>query len=261
MNMFDGRMNIVEICDDEKTVYFDTYRTRKISGTKIGGILGYSEFATPFKVALEIAAIYPGDKANRYIDAGNYLEPVLRDYIADDCTGKLKDLLGLKDGSKAEVEEPVDKELCRYDHFPEDPLFGGMVDGFIKVDGERYAILEIKTAHEIDKWKDENGNITKIPMSYILQACLYAELAHLDKVVFLVGFLTEENVTHPNLWKPSPENTYILPIDKIDMKPYMDEAAAWYKEYIDNGFTPEWDDEKDAEVLKYIRTKPSKKKF
>ena len=71
---FDGRMNIVEIADDEKTVYFDTYRTRKISGTKIGGILGYSEFATPFKVALEIAAISPGDKANRYIDAGINIE-------------------------------------------------------------------------------------------------------------------------------------------------------------------------------------------
>ena len=257
--MFDGRMNIVEIDDDEKIVYFDTYKTRKISGTKIGGILGYSEFATPFKVALEIAAIYPGDKANRYIDAGNYLEPVIRDYLAEGCTEKLKGPLSLKDGSVAQVEDPVDKELCRYDHFPDDPLFGGLVDGYIKVDGERYAILEIKTSHEKGKWLDEDGNVTKVPMSYILQACLYAELAHLDKVVFLVGFLEESDVTHPNLWKPSPENTFIIPMDKIDMAPYMDEAAAWYKEYIDNGYTPEWDDVKDADVLKYIRAKPGKR--
>lgn len=258
--VFDGRMNIVDIDEDEKIVYFDTFRTRKISGTKIGGILGYSKFATPFKVALEIAAIYPGDKANRYIDAGNYLEPVLRKYLSDDCTALLKEPLSLKDGAVAKVEEPVDKEFCNYDHFPDNRLFGGMVDGFIRVDGERYAILEIKTSHDRSEWTDESGNITKIPMTYILQACLYAELAGLEKVVFLVGFLEESDVTHPNLWIPSPENTYIIPIDKIDMKPYMDKAAEWYKEYIDNGYTPEWDEEKDADVLKYIRTKPGKKK-
>ena len=256
--VFDGRMNIVDIDDDEKVVYFDTFRTRKISGTKIGGILGYSEFATPFKVALEIAAIYPGDRANRYIDAGNYLEPVLRKHLSDNADAMLRDIL--KTEGKITVEEPVEKELCRYDHFPDDPLFGGMVDGFIKVDGERRAILEIKTSHEISKWLDEDGKVTKVPMSYILQACLYAELAHLDDVVFMVGFLTESEVTHPNLWKPTPENTYLIPMKKIDMKPYMDECREWYKEYIDNGYTPEWDDEKDADVLKYIRTKPGKRR-
>jgi len=250
---FDGRMNIVDIDDDEKTVYFDVFKPRKISGTKIGGILGYSEFATPFKVALEIAAIYPGDKANRYIDAGNYLEPVLRDYLSEN-TDLLNGIPGME--GKVEIEEPLEGDLCRYDHFHDDPLFGGLVDGYIKVDGERYAILEIKTSHDIDKWKDEEGNITKVPMTYILQACLYAELAHLEKVVFLVGFLTEADVTRPNLWKPCPENTYVIPMDKIDMTPYMDKARQWYDEYIRNGYTPEWDDEKDADVLAYIRKKP-----
>lgn len=33
---FDGRKNIVEISDDEKTIYFETWKPKKISGTKIG---------------------------------------------------------------------------------------------------------------------------------------------------------------------------------------------------------------------------------
>ena len=92
---FDGRKNIVEISDDEKTIYFETWKPKKISGTKIGGILGYSEFATPFKVACEIAGIYPGDKANKYIDAGNALEPVLRNYLGQSCTRMLSGPMGL----------------------------------------------------------------------------------------------------------------------------------------------------------------------
>ncbi len=252
---YDGRMNIVEISDDEKTVYFETWKPKKISGTKIGGILGYSKFATEFKIACEIAGIYPGDKPNKYIDAGNTLEPVLRNYLGQSCTRMLAGPLGLSPGSKAVVEQPIEKEKCQYDHFHDNKLFGGMVDGYIQVDGKREAILEIKTSHEKDKWKDENGNITVIPMTYILQACLYAELADLKKVVFLVGFLEESEVIRPNSWKPSEDNTSIIVIDKIDMKPYMDKAEAWYKEYILNGYTPEWTDA-DAELLKYLRAKP-----
>lgn len=254
---FDGRKNIIEIDDEEKTVYFDTWKPKKISGTKIGGILGYSEFATEFKIACEIAGIYPGDKANKYIDAGNILEPVLRNYLGRSCTKMLCGPLGLSPESKAAVEQPVEKEMCGYDHFHDNKLFGGMVDGYILADGKRIAVLEIKTSHDIDKWKDENGNIAKIPMGYMLQACLYAELSKLEKVVFLVGFLTETEVNRPNSWAPSENNTFILVVDKMDMKPYMEKAEAWYKEYILNGYTPQWTD-KDEEVLRYIREKPKK---
>lgn len=85
---FDGRAGIVDIDEDERTVIFDTYRLKKITGTRVAPILGMSEFATPFKVACELAGLYPGDKANRYIDAGNILVLVLRsisERIATPC--------------------------------------------------------------------------------------------------------------------------------------------------------------------------------
>lgn len=250
--MFDGRRNIVEINDEEKTVYFETWKPKKISGAKIGGIFGYSDFATPFKIACELAGLYPGDKANKYIDAGNILEPVLRNYLGKSSTKMLAGPLGLGEGDTALVEIPIEKEKCGYDHFHDNKLFGGMVDGYIMVNGQRKYILEIKTSGSREKWDDGNGGYTNVPMSYMMQASLYAELAGLDKIVFLVGFLEEPDYDRPTAWVPSDQNTFIIIKDKLDMPPYMEKAEAWYNEFIRNGYTPEWTDD-DAELLKYLR--------
>ena len=257
--VYDGRRNIVEISDDEKTVYFETWKPKKISGTKIGGILGYSEFATPFKVACEIAGIYPGDKANKYIDAGNILEPVIRNYVGQSATKMLSGPLSLPEGSKAAIEIPVEKEMCGYDHFHDNKLFGGLVDGYVLVDGKRDSILEIKTSHDMEKWKDEEGGYTNVPMSYMLQASLYAELSHLDRIIFLVGFLEEPDYDRPKQWVPNPDNTKVIVKDKLEMSGYMKECEDWYNEYIKGGYTPEWTD-KDEEVLKYLKAYKPKRR-
>lgn len=247
---FDGRKNILEISDEERTVYFETWKPKKISGSKIGAILGYSEFATPFKVACELAGIYPGDGPNKYIDAGNILEPVIRDYVGHSATRMLTEALG-EDGKFA-IELPVPKEMCGYDHFHDSKLFGGMVDGYVLKDGKRDSIFEVKTSSHRDSWTDSDGNITKVPMGYLLQASLYAELSGLDRIVFAVGFLEESDYQGPSRWKPTSDNTYLVVKEKPDMAPYLSEAESWYREYILSGYTPEWSD-KDAELLKYLR--------
>ena len=66
---FDGRAGIVDIDEDERTVIFDTYRLKKITGTRVAPILGLSEFSSPFKVACELAGLYPGDKAKVQLEA------------------------------------------------------------------------------------------------------------------------------------------------------------------------------------------------
>ena len=255
---FDGRASIVEIDEEEKTVIFDIYRFKKITGTKVGPILGMSEFSTPFKVACELAGLYPGDKPNKYIDAGNILEPVLRDYLAQ-RPSLMKEALGLSDGQKVGIEEPVPKEQCGYDHFHNEKVFGGMVDGYIQVDGTRNTILEIKTSHDMEKWKDEEGGYTNVPMSYMLQASLYAELSHLDRIIFLVGFLEEPDYDRPKQWVPNPDNTKVIVKDKLEMSGYMKECEDWYNEYIKGGYTPEWTD-KDEEVLKYLKAYKPKRR-
>ncbi|MFA7063256.1 MAG: recombinase, partial [Methanomethylophilus sp.] len=96
--MFDGRANIIDIDDKNKTVVFDLYRRKKISGSKLGPILGMPGPVSPFKVACEMAGIYPGDRANKYIDAGNILEPVIRKYVRDNQV-PLAAALGLPAGT------------------------------------------------------------------------------------------------------------------------------------------------------------------
>lgn len=247
--MFDGRRAIIDIDGEGRTVYFDAYRLKKITGTRIGPILGMSEFSTPFKVACEIAGLYPGDKTNKYIEAGNILEPVLRKYASANQE-TISGMLGF-DGP-VNIEEPVPGSECGYDHFHNDKLFGGMVDGYVHHGGPRTAVLEIKTSSSRESWDDGSGNCTEVPEQYMLQASLYAELSGLDKIVFLVGFLEEGDYLRPKQWVPDSDNARFIVKDKLDMGGYMKRCAEWYDEYVRQGFTPEWT-EKDAAVLKYLR--------
>jgi len=52
---FDGRRNIIEINEQERTVYFETWKNKKITGAKIGAMLGYSEHTTLGELAHEIS--------------------------------------------------------------------------------------------------------------------------------------------------------------------------------------------------------------
>lgn len=251
---FDGRAGIVDIDEDERTVIFDTYRLKKITGTRVAPILGMSDYSSPFKVACEIAGLYPGDKPNKYIEAGNVLEPVIRAYVARNADGMLRGPLHMADGSRVGIEEPVEKELCGYDHFHNDPVFGGMVDGYVVIDGRRSAILEIKTSNDRSRWEDGEGGVSNIPTSYMLQASLYARLSNLDTIVFAVGFLEEPDYDRPKQWVPGEGNTGIVVVPALEMDGYMEQCRSWYDEYIKGGYTPEWSDsESDQEVLRYLR--------
>ena len=253
---FDGSRNLVDIDEDEHVVYFDTPKLKKITGHRIGAIFGMSEFSTPFKVACEIAGLYPGDKSNKYIEAGNAIEPILRKWTRVHIA-EIAPSLGLT--GKMGVEEPAPAERCGYDHFHTEKVFGGMVDGYITCDGKRSAILEIKTASDRSKWDDGKGGYTKVPESYMMQASLYAQLSNLDRIVFVVGFLEEEDYRMPGKWVPTSENTYAITVDREDMVPWMQKAESWYKELKSTYCTPEWTDE-DAEVVDYIRSLAKKRK-
>ncbi len=248
---FDGRRAIIDIDDDERTVYFDTYKLKKITGTRVAPILGLSEYSTPFKVACELAGLYPGDGPNKYIDAGNILEPVLRDYIGNNVS-LLRDSLGIGADAAVAVEEPVPMEQCGYDHFHNERVFGGLVDGYVLKDGRRHAVLEIKTSGRRDTWLDEAGEPTVVPESYMLQASLYAELSNLDRIAFVVGFLEEGDYARPKNWVPDAGNTAVIVREKLDMTRQMAECVEWYDDYMKNGYTPEWT-EADAKVLKYLK--------
>jgi len=255
---YDGRYRIEDIDDDNKVVYFDPFQIKKITGTRLAPVLGKGDFQTPFSVALDLAGIYREDTRTKYIEAGNILEPVLRTYLKGN-TSSLVSSLGLSDRSTVAIEEPVPGDMCGYDHFHNENVFGGLVDGYVMIDGKRNSILEIKTSGDREKWLDDNGEYTNISEQYMLQASLYAELSGLDRIVFLIGFLDDADYDRPKLWVPTEDNTKIIVKRKLDMAPYMKEAAEWYKEYMKNGQTPEWMDA-DKDLVKYLKSyKPGKR--
>jgi len=255
---YDGRYRVEDIDDESKVVYFFPFKIKKITGTRLAPILGKSEFQSPFAAALDLAGIYREDIRTKNVDAGNILEPVLRSHMRKNVSSLIP-LLNLPDGSKMVTEDPVPGEMCGYDHFHNEKLFGGLVDGYVAADGKRNAVLEIKTSGDRGAWTDENGEYTVVAEQYMLQASLYAELSRLDKIVFLVGFLNDADYDRPESWIPDENNTEIIVKKKLDMAPYMKEATEWYSEYMKKGQTPEWTDA-DENIVKYLKAyKPGKR--
>jgi len=254
---YDGRYRVEDIDDEGRTVYFFPFKIKKITGTRLAPILGKSNFQTPFAAALDLAGIYREDIRTKNAEAGNILEPVIRSYVRKNVS-LLVPLLDLPDGSKMAIEEPAPGEMCGYDHFHNEKLFGGLVDGYVTVDGKRNSVLEIKTSNDRESWTDENGEYTVVAEQYMLQASLYAELSRSDRIVFAVGFLDDKDYDRPESWVPDENNTKIIVKKKLDMGPYMEKAAEWYNEYMKKGRTPEWTDA-DENIVKYLKAyKPGK---
>lgn len=241
---------IEEIDQDARVIRFRKGGwLRRITGSRLGTILECNDFDTPFSAALAMAGIYSKFETNKYMEAGSVIEPVIRNYLRSDGRERLSEALG---GIPiAGIEEPVDKFYCNFEHFPRGGRFGGMVDGYVIAERKRYAVLEVKTAGDRSAWTDE-GVISKVPESYVMQASLYAELSGIDTIVFAVGFLEEHDYEEPSSWKPAEDNCFILPVRKPpEISSWMDAASEWYDEHLVKGVTPQWTDA-DSETVDYI---------
>ena len=251
MGIYVKRSNLKGIDHQNKVVKFDPdAKHGKITGSRFLAVLGKDDYMSEFKAACLIARVCFDDTKTKYTEAGDAVEPIMRGYVRENADTMLKDILGT-DG-KLTVEEPISKEVCYYDHFRSDKLFGGMVDGYIDLDKDRYAILEIKTSSDRSKWFDENGK-TIVPEGYYLQASLYAVLSGLERIVFAVAFLEEKDYVHPELFVPTKDNTLVFTVEKKDMTREMADARDWYSKYIESGKTPEWSD-KDETLVEILAT-------
>ena len=239
---------VKDIDEDCKVIRFDPSNLGKITGSRFQAVLGDDTYMTEFAAACLIARIYSEYEKTKYTEAGELIEPVIRKYVGANGYDMLKDALCLSPEDRFGVEEPVPKKECGFDHFKDSPIFGGMVDGYIRVNGKRRAVLEIKTASSREKWTDAQGEITKAPENYILQASLYAELSGLDEIVFAVGFLEDSDYENPEGWKIGDDNFYVIHMKKKDISEEMDIGRRWFEKYIMNGVTPEWT-EKDSEIV------------
>jgi hypothetical protein len=245
---------IKKIDHENKVIHFEQNKFRKITGSRLSTVIGRNEYETPFSAACEMAGIYSEYESTIFTEAGNILEPVIRSHLRANTRELLGKQFGLKDDDIIGVEEPIASVLCGYDHFPNEDKFGGLVDGYILINGKRVAILEIKTASKEEKWIDEFGTRNRVPISYALQASLYARLSGLNRIVFVAGFLRDGHYKDPSSWTPCNDNCVAIVTDGMpDISESMKIADAWYDEHMTGGVTPQWDED-NKDDLKVVDT-------
>jgi hypothetical protein len=115
------------------------------------------------------------------------------------------------------------------------------------------AVIEIKTTKRAEDWADG-----KAPIHYSLQAALYAYLLGVDNIVMVAAFLEDEDYEHPENFVPSVDNTivddFLLSERFPDFEDRIAVARAWWDKYVVTGVSPDFDEKKDAEILKVLRT-------
>lgn len=238
----------MEWLDGNKIQIIPPKRPKKLTGTRFATILGLNPWSTPFEIWCEVTRTYQKPFEDTiYTIAGKTIEPKQAEYMKQ--TYFMSNLV-----------TPTDiwgKDYFRQtygDFFRESPVLGGMWDYLLYgKDGKPTTVLEMKTSKRVEDWKDD------IPEYYALQAALYAYLLGVDEVIMVASFLEPKNYDAPEKFVCSGENTITRPFKVSERYPdfekkYVKPALKWWKDYVESGISPAYDERKDAEILKALRT-------
>ena len=217
-------------------------KPKKCTGTRFAAIMGLNAWTTPFNAWCAITRTYEEPFEDTiYTLAGKAIEPKQAAYMAEKYFWK-------------KLISPTDVYGADYfkktwgDFFKDEPIFGGMWDAI----GEDF-IVEIKTTGRAEDWENEP------PLNYMLQGALYAWLSGMDDVLMVCAFLEETDYQYPEKFVPTIENTILHRFKISERFPNFEDevilpATLWWTEYVEKGISPEWDEKKDAEILKALRT-------
>lgn len=238
----------MEWLDGNKIQIIPPKRPKKLTGTRFATILGLNPWSTPFEIWCEVTRTYQKPFEDTiYTIAGKTIEPKQAEYMKQ--TYFMSNLV-----------TPTDiwgKDYFRQtygDFFRESPVLGGMWDYLLYgKDGKPTTVLEMKTSKRVEDWKDD------IPEHYALQAALYAYLLGVDEVIMVASFLEPKDYDAPEKFVCSGENTITRPFKVSERYPdfekkYVKPALKWWKDYVESGISPAFDERKDAEILKALRT-------
>lgn len=222
-------------------------KPKKITATRLATILGLNPWSTPFEVWCEITRTYQKPFEDTiYTIAGKTIEPKQIAYM--------RKAYGMNN-----LRTPTDIYGADYfkktwgDFFGDIPIFGGMWDS--RLDdrkGHPEAVLEFKTTKRSEDW------VKDIPEYYAIQAALYAYLLGIDDVIMVASFLEEGDYAHPEQYVPSAANTITVEFKVSERYPDFDlmieKAKKWWNDHVVTGISPAFDEKKDAEILKVLRT-------
>lgn len=221
-------------------------KTKKITGTRFATVLGLNPWSTEFEIWCAVTKLYEAPfEDSIYTKAGKTIEPKQAEYM--------KNSYGMDITSPTDVWGKDYFKKTWGDFFPDQPILSGMWDFLLKgEDGKTEAVLEMKTTKRAEDWKDD------VPEYYALQAALYAYLLGVDDVIMVASFLEEKDYDSPEEFVPSAKNTITVEFKVSERYPDFKEKVArvekWWNDHVVTGISPQFDEKKDAEILKALRT-------
>lgn len=223
-------------------------KPKKLTGTRFATILGLNPWSTPFEVWCEVTRTYQKPFEDTiYTLAGKTIEPKQAEYMKQSYF-------------MTNIVTPTDLWGADYfkktfgDFFHEIPVLGGMWDYLLyNKEGKPTTVLEMKTTKRAEDWADD------IPEYYALQAALYAYLLGVDDVIMVASFLEESDYHDPSKFVCKGGNTITRPFKVSERYPdfekrYVKPALKWWHDHVETGISPAFDEKKDADILKVLRT-------
>ena len=220
-------------------------KPKKLTATRFATIMGLNAWSTPFSAWCEMTRTYEEPfEDNIYTTAGKVIEPKICEY--------------LKNRYFMDIKSPTDVYGQDYfkktwgDFFGDVEALGGMWD-FL---GDDF-VVEVKTTKRVEDWKGVDGKVEP-PIYYKLQASLYAYLLGFDDVVMTCSFLQDKDYVNPEAFVPNVDNTVVIEFKVSEEFPtfkesYVEPALKFWRDYVLTGISPEFDEKKDAEILKVLR--------
>ncbi|MEC4272928.1 YqaJ viral recombinase family protein [Adlercreutzia sp. R25] len=230
-------------------------RPKKMTGTRFASVLGLNRWNTPFQMWCEITgACRMPFEDTKYTLAGKAIEPKQIAYMREAyCMGDLIDPTDV-------WGEGYFKKT--WGNFFRHPVLGGMWDALLVSDGwdrspeglegATEAVLEFKTTKRAEDWVDGP------PEYYALQASLYAWLLGCDEVIMVVTILGEGDYDRPEDFEVSAANTTPYTFKVSERYPdfgesHIEPALAWWRDHVETGDSPAYDERADADYLKEMR--------
>lgn len=218
---------------------------KKCTATRFATIMGLNAWSTPFSAWCEMTRTYEEPfEDNIYTTAGKVIEPKICEYLRNRYFMEIK--------SPTDVYGPDYFKKTWGDFFPDSEALGGMWD-FL---GDDF-VVEVKTTKRVEDWKGVDGTVEP-PIYYKLQASLYAYLLGFDDVVMTCSFLEDKDYANPEAFVPNVDNTVVIEFKVSEAFPtfkesYIDPALKFWRDHVLTGISPEFDEKKDAEILKVLR--------
>ena len=223
-------------------------KPKKLTGTRFATILGLNPWQTDFEVWCEITRTHAKPFEDTiYTLAGKAIEPNQIEYMK-----KSYFMTGLKSPTDIYGADYFKKTWG--DFFPDSDNLGGMWDALLfDHEDNLLSVLEFKTTKRAEDWS------TDIPEYYALQAALYAYLLGINEVLMVASFLEDNDYSDPAAFVPNTSNTVTRSFKITERYPdfvenYIKVAQQWWEDYVLSGVSPTYDEKKDADILKVLRT-------